>query len=129
MITVDGLVNAIALALSVWNAAQRCRGQQTQRARDNTGFVGDDVAKQVAGNDDAVEGSGVLDHDHGSRVDQLVAELELGELLLHNLRHDLPPQSRGGENIGLVQRPDRCWWVLGKSQVCGEAGNSLDLVA
>jgi hypothetical protein len=127
--TVDGLVDTVALALAIRDAAERSAGQQTQAAGNDGSLVGDDVAEQVAGDNDTVQSTGVLDHDHGSAVDELMANLQLRELLLHDLSNDLSPQSAGGEHVGLVQTPDGSWGVLGESEVGGETGDALDLGA
>lgn len=127
--TVDGLVDAVALALAIRDTAQTGAGQQTQAAGDDGSLVGDDVAEEVAGNNNTVQGARVLDHDHGGTVNKLVAELELGELLLHDLGDYLSPQSAGGEHVGLVQTPDRNRGVLGEREVGGKAGDALDLGA
>jgi hypothetical protein len=126
---VNGLVDAVALALSVGRGSKRGAGQEAEGSGDDRGLVGDDIAEQVAGDDDTVEGTRVLDHQHSSRVDQVVAELQLRELLLHDLSHDLAPQSASRHHVGLVERPDRRGRVLGQSEVGGEAGDALDLVA
>jgi hypothetical protein len=54
------LVNAIALALAVGDATQACTRQKTDATRDDTGFVGNDVAQQAAGNDNTVKAAMVL---------------------------------------------------------------------
>jgi hypothetical protein len=126
---VNGLVDAVALALSVRRRGERGAGQKAEGAGDDGSLVGDNVAEQVAGDDDTVEGTRVLDHQHSSRVDQVVAELQLRELLLHDLGHDLAPQSAGGHHVGLVERPDGRGRVLGQSEVGSETGDALDLVA
>lgn len=128
---VDGLVDAVALALAVGDAAQGGTGQQANAAGDDAGLVADNVTKQVAGNDDAVEGAGVLDHEHGGGVNQVVAELDLGELLGENLGDDLAPQAGGGQDVGLVQAPHG-QGVLGvgsEGQVAAEAGDALNFGA
>jgi hypothetical protein len=90
---VDGLINAVALALAIRDTAQAGAGQQTDASGDDRSLVADDVAEQVARNHNTVETPGVLDHDHSSAVDQLVAELQLGKLLLENLGDHLAPQT------------------------------------
>ena len=125
----NGLVDAVALALSVGRSSKRSAGQEAEGAGDDGSLVGDDVAEQVAGHDDTVEGPRVLDHQHSSRVDQVVAELQLRELLLHDLSHDLAPQSAGGHHVGLVERPDRRGRVLGQSEVGSKTSDAFDLVA
>lgn len=124
----DGLVDTIALALAVRDAAQARAGQQADAAGDDAGLVGDDVAKQVAGDDDAVEGGGLLDHDHGGAVDELVLDGEVGELLLKGLGHDLAPQAAGGQDVGLVEGPDLLV-ATAAGQEAGQAGDALNLGA
>lgn len=53
----------------------------------------------------------------------------LGELLLHNLRHNLAPQPARRKNIGLVQAPHGQGRVVLQGQVRGEAGDAFDLGA
>ena len=125
----DGLVDAVALALAVRDAAQAGAGQQPDAARDDGGLVADDVAEQVAGHDDAVESARVLDHEHGGAVDELVVQLQLGELLLKHLGDDLAPQAAGGQHVGLVQAPDLGGRVVGQGQEARQAGDALDLGA
>ena len=125
----DGLVDAVALALAVGDAAEGRRGEQADGAGDDRGLVGDDVAEQVAGDDDTVEGAGVLDQQHGGAVDQLVLELQLGELPADDLGDGLAPEARGGEHVGLVEGPDLGGRVLGQGEEAGEAGDALNLGA
>lgn len=101
----DGLVDAIALALAIGDTAQARAGQQADAAGDDAGLVRDNVAKQVARDDDAVEGGGVLDHNHGGAVDELVLDLEVRELLFKHLGHDLAPQAARGQEL---TPPMRC---------------------
>ena len=51
------------------------------------------------------------------------------ELLLHDLGHNLAPQTAGGHDVGLVERPDGRGRVLGQSEVCSKTSDTLDLVA
>lgn len=102
----NGLVNTVALALAIGNAAQAGTGQQANAAGDNASLVTDDIAKEVACDNNAVEASRVLDQNHSSAINKLVLNLEIGELALKCLRHDLAPQAAGSQDIGLVQRPD-----------------------
>ena len=126
--TVNRLVDTIA-AGAIWDAAQRRRREKTDRARDDGRLIGDDVTEQVARHDDTVECAGVLNHQHGRRVDEVVSDLQLGELLCHHLRHDLTPQTRRRKHIRLVERPHRQGWVRLHSQVSREADDALDLRA
>ena len=125
----DRFVNAVALALTVGQTAQAGAGEEADAAGNNGGLVADDVAKQVAGDDDAVKGAGVLDHDHGSAVDELVGELELGELVGKDLGDDLAPKAAGGQHVGLIQAPHLGRRVLGQGEEAAEAGDALNLGA
>lgn len=126
-LTVDRLVDAVAPALAVGDSAQTSAGAETDAAGDDAGLVADNVAEEVAGDDDAVEAGGVLDHDHGGAVDELVVELELGKLLGHGLGDNLAPQAARGENVGLVQAPHGGGRVPRKGEVTRQAGDALDL--
>ena len=63
--TVDGLVDAVALALAVGRCGERSTGKEAERAGDDGGLIGDDVAEQVAGDNHTVESARVLHHQHG----------------------------------------------------------------
>lgn len=103
----DGLVDAVAPTLAVGNTAETRAGQETNAAGDDTRLVGDDVTEEVAREDDAVERARALDHHHGRRIDELVLDLELGELLLKHLGRDLSPQPARRQHVGLVKTPHR----------------------
>lgn len=126
--TVNRLVDTIA-ARAIWDAAQRRRREQTDGARNDGRLIGDDVTEQVARDNNAVERARVLNHQHSRRVNKVVTELELRELLLHHLRHNLTPQPRRRKNIRLVERPHRQRRVGLHSQVSREAGDALNLRA
>ena len=123
----NGFVDPIHKGLAVGHSAQARARQEAEAPRDDRGLVGDDVAEEVAGHDDAVQAPRVLHHDHGGRVDKLVLELELGELGRHNLIHDLLPQPAGGQHVGLVQRPDLGGRGALQGEVGGQARDALDL--
>lgn len=112
MLTVNRLIDTVDLVLAIGDTAQTGRGQQTQRARDDTGLITDDIAEQVARNDNTVQLAGVLDHEHGCGVDQVVSELQLRELLLQDFSHGLAPQTTRCQDVGLVQTPDGERWVM-----------------
>lgn len=126
---VDGLVDPVAQAFAVGHAAQARRGQETQASRDHARLVGDDVAEQVARDDDAVQSPRVLHHQHRRAVDEVVAKLQLRELLLHDLGDDASPQATRREHVGLVQTPHLGGRALRERQVGGEARDALDLLA
>lgn len=127
--TVDWLVDAIALALAVWDTTQTGTGQETNATRNNTGLITDDISKQVASHDNTIKSSWVLDHKHGSAINQVVTNLQLGELLSHELGGNLSPESAGSQNVGLVQGPDWERRVMLQGQVGSKSDNSLDLWA
>jgi hypothetical protein len=126
---VNRLVDTVNLGLSVGNAAQAGAGQEAKRAGDNARLITDDVAEQVAGDNNTIKLPRLLDHDHGRGVNELVLDLELGELFGHDLRHGLPPQPAGSEDVGLVQAPHGERGVVLQSQVAREPGDALDLRA
>lgn len=128
-LTVDGLIDAVALALAVGDPAQTGTGEETDAAGDDRGLVADDIPKQVAGDDNAVEAAGVLDHDHGRAVDELVVNLELGVFLGKHVRDRLAPETTSRQHVGLVQAPDLCRRVAGEREGGAEAGDALNLGA
>ena len=117
VLTVNWLVDAVHTGLSVWDTAQAGTRKQTQAARNDTGFITDDVTKEVARNNNSVKSPRVLDHEHGRGVDEMSAGLEVGELVLHDALEGLSPQPRSRKHVGLVQAPDRDRWVLHGSEV------------
>lgn len=125
----DRLVDTVDLALAVRDTAQTSGGQQTQGARDDAGLITDDVSKQVARDNDTVQLTGVLDHEHGRGVDQMVSVLQLRELLLHDFGHSLAPQTARSQDVSLVQTPDRERRVVLQGQVSSETDDTLDLSA
>lgn len=124
----DRLINTIALAFAVRNTAQASAGKQTDAARNDGSLVADDVTEQVAGDDNAVQSRGLLDHEHSGAVNQLIGELQLGKLLLEDLMDNFPPQTTGGEHVCLVQTPDLRRRGLLHSQKASKAGNPLNLM-
>lgn len=125
----DGLVDTVAAALSIGDTAQTGTGQQSQRARNDTSLVGNDITEQVASHNDTVQLTGVLDHQHSSRVNEVVTDGNLGVFLLHDLVNNLAPETASGEDIGLVQAPNGERRVVLQSQVGSEANDTLDLRA
>lgn len=123
------LVDTVHLALSIGNATQTGTGKQAQRTRDNTGFITDNVTKQVTRDNNPIQFLRVLDHNHRRRVNQLMPDLHLRELLRHHLRHRLPPQPTRREHVGLVQAPHRQRGVMLQRHVGRETGDALDLGA
>lgn len=127
--TVDRLVDTVDTVLAIGDTAQRGTGQETQGAGDDTSLITDDITEQVASNDDTVQLAGVLNHKHGSGVNQVVTNLDLRELLSHNLSDNLAPQTASSQDIGLVQTPHGERGVVLQSQVGGQTDNALDLGA
>lgn len=75
----DWLVNSVALAVAVRDTAQRLapgRRPMLPGMGNDTGFVADDVAEQVAGHDNAIQCARVLGEDHGRAVDELMLTKE-----------------------------------------------------
>lgn len=99
----DGLVDAVALALAVGDAAQTGTGQQSNAAGNDTRLVTDNVSEQVTRHNHTIKAGRVLDHDHGRTINKLMLDLEVGELLLKGLSHDLSPQPTRRQHVGLVQ--------------------------
>lgn len=144
----DRLVETEALRTLGWGVGERGGGEETERAGDDGRLVGETVemasallqrkkgreennagshvAKEVLGEDDTVELPRVRDHDHRRRVDELVLELEVREFAGHELRNRLAPESRGGEDVGLVDREDREGRVLRLGDLAGDARDALD---
>lgn len=89
------LVDAVALA-PIRNATQRCTRQHAQRPDHAPGLVRQHITKRVVRVDDAVEHPGVLAHQHGQRVGQLMLELDVRELVCKDLRRDFPPEASTG---------------------------------
>lgn len=127
--TVDGLVDTVNAALAIRHTAQTGTGQQTKRTGNDTSLVADNITEQVARNNNTVQLTGILDHKHSGRVNQVVTDLNLRELLGHNLSNDLAPQTASSEDIGLVQTPHGERGVVLQSKVAREAGDALDLGA
>lgn len=123
------LVDTVDLGLSIRNTAQARTGQESQRAGDDARLITDDVTEQVASDNNTVKLPRLLDHDHGRGVNELVLDLELGELLGHDLRHGLPPQPARSEDVGLVQAPHGERGVVLHGKVSRETGDALDLRA
>jgi hypothetical protein len=87
----DGLIDSVQLGLAIWDATQTGTRQQTQTSWDDTSLVANDVTEQVAGNNNTVQRSWVLDHKHSRRVDEVGARLEMRVLVLHDALEGFPP--------------------------------------
>ena len=121
------LIDTVDLALPIGNPAQASAGQKTERSRDDTGFVADNITKQIAGDHDSVQLAWVLDHQHGGAINEVMAVFDLRELLVHNLGHDLSPETAGRKHVRLVQTPHGQWGLVLKSEVRRKTNNPLDL--
>lgn len=66
-----------------------------------------------------------LDHDHGRAVNELVLDLEIGELVLEDLINHLAPESACCQHVRLVQRDDPRFFPS-PSKVAAHARNTLD---
>jgi hypothetical protein len=121
------LVYSIDSSLSVGQCRQACTRQQTQASWNNTCFIRNDIAKQVACDNDSIQRRWILDHDHCRRIDQLMLILELWEFICHDVCDCLAPQSACRQYVGLVQTPHLCWRVLCQSQVGSQPRYALNL--
>lgn len=122
------LVDTITPA-PIWNAAQTRTGQESNASWNHARLVRNDVTEQIAGHHDTIQGPGVLDHQHCRAINQVVTDLELWELLGHNLCHDLTPQPRSRQHVRLIQRPNWQRRFMFESEVCGQSRNPLNLRA
>jgi len=102
-------------------AVETRAGQDAQAAHDRARLVGDHVAKGVVGEDHAVERARVGRQEQRRRVRQLVRELHLGELSPQRLLDDLPPETRRGQHVGLVEGDDGPGGVVAE----GELGSAM----
>ena len=57
-----------------------------------------------------------------------MADLELRELLSHDLADDLAPQPTGSQDVGLVQTPNLSGGILRHGQAPAETGDALNLM-
>lgn len=103
--TVNRLINTIAFPLAVRDPAQTRTREQTNTTGNHTRLVADNVAKEVTRDNDTIQRGGVLDHNHGRRVNELMFHLEVRKLLFKRLRHDFAPEAARRQHIGLVERP------------------------
>ena len=92
-LTMNRLIDTIALVLPIRNTTQTRTWQQTNASGDYARLVTNDVSKQVAGNHNTIQFSRGLHQDHSRAINQLVLELQLRELFFHNLVNHLSPQS------------------------------------
>lgn len=83
------------------------------------------ITEHVLGQQDTVQLPRVRNHDHSGRVDQLVFELELRVFLRHELCHRLSPESRCGEDVGLVDGCDGEGGFSSESNLSGDSSDSL----
>lgn len=142
----DGLVETGDLALAIGNTSEGGGREESEGSRNDRGLVGEDVAEQVLGfgregsatrlpgkrqartEEDTVELARVGADDHSGRVDELVVNGDVGELLGHGVGDGLPPQPRGGQDVGLVDRVDGKRRAGQASEVGAEAGDPLNLL-
>src|SRR5216683_7021823 len=89
------------MKLAVVCDAQSGGGQHSEAASQHGGEVGEDVAEDVAGNDD-VELPGVSNQLHGAVVGVHVMQFDIGELESVQLRDRLPPYQAALGDVGLL---------------------------
>uniref|UniRef100_A0A914Y8I1 Uncharacterized protein n=1 Tax=Panagrolaimus superbus TaxID=310955 RepID=A0A914Y8I1_9BILA len=94
--TMDRLVDADRTGF-----AERGRGQQAQRAGQHRRLIGEDVAEHVLG-DDHVVLARLGQQVHRHRIDQLVFQCHVRELLAPDACRHVTPQARGFQHVGLV---------------------------
>ena len=115
---VDGLVE-------VDLAADGGGGEQAERAGDDGGLVGEDVAEEVFGEDDVEVARGV--HEvHGHGVDELVLERDVG-VVGAELGDGGAPELGDFEDVGLVDGGEFLAALAGELK--GDAGDADDLGA
>ncbi len=103
-------------------AADGGRGQHAERAGDDAGLVGEDVAEEVLGEDDVEVARDVHDvHRHG--VDELVFECDVG-VVLGDFSDGGAPELRDFEDVGLVDGGDFVAAFAGEFE--GDAGDADD---
>ena len=115
----DRLVHADAAG-----RAERGAGQHAHRAGQHGGFVGEDVAEHVLGDDDVKRG-GVADQVHGAGVDEAVFEGDVG-VIGREFFGDFAPHAGGVEDVGLVDGGEQA--AAGAGGLEAEADDPLDLL-
>ena len=80
--------------------ADRGAGQQAHGTCDARAFIREDVAEGIFGDHD-IEETGFLNHAHSGIVNVHVVGGDVG-VLGGNLLCDLAPETRGGEDVGLI---------------------------
>lgn len=105
--TMNRLINPITLPLPIRNSTQARTWQKTNRSRNHARLITNYISKKITRNDDPIQRLRVPYHKHSRRVNQMMSELQLRELLLHNLREHLPPQPTRRQHIRLIQTPNR----------------------
>ena len=74
---VNRLIHAKGPLASPGHPGEARRGEHPHRAGEHGGFVGEDVAKHVTGDDD-IEIGGALNESHGAGIDQHMLKLHVG---------------------------------------------------
>src|SRR5260370_5826503 len=100
----DGFVDG-GVKLAVVRDAQRGRGQHSQASSEHGRQVREDVAEDVAGDDD-VELPGFADQLHGAVVCVHVAKLDIGKFACVQLCDDLPPYKSALGDVCLLDAAD-----------------------
>ena len=110
---------------SVGSLTERGGGQQAERSGDHGGFVGQDVAEHVLG-EQHVERRGTPDQVHRGGVDEHVLELHLRKLLAQHALDDCSPQPGRLQDVRLVHGNDTPATTHG--QATGDLCHAFDFV-
>lgn len=84
------------------------------------------VTEHVLSQNNTVQLPRVGNHDHSGRVDELVLQLELWVLFRHELGNGLPPQTRSGEDVCLVDGDDGKRGFGSEGDLSGNTGDTFD---
>ena len=123
---VHGFVKRLAPAGLLIGCAERGRRQHAERARHHRGFVGQNVAEQIVGDDD-VELLRVADQLHCAVVGQDVLELDVRSVgLVRSPVTTSLPQHACAHDVVLLGRMDLVAALA--RQIEGDLGDALDFV-
>src|SRR6516164_5120821 len=105
-------------------AAYARGGQQTERANDSPGLVGEDVSEHIFGQD-YVEISGALHEQHRGGVDVLMRERDFW-IVFGDACHDFAPQAGAFQDVRLIDGENFLLALSGEIE--SHAGDALDFI-